>query len=133
MNNDEIREINCMKHTKKQIEEAIAHWTNVLKESHPPMDDFLGSKGTFGRNQRDILKRTFDSYGSGYSADAFVAFARELALQDPAAAKKLRQFLGQFASGSLDDKYQSWDDSTGNCSSIAKSLVAILGTALAER
>ena len=121
------------KHTKKQIQEAIAYWSHMLEESHPPMDDFLGSKGTFGRNQRDILKRIFNSYGPGYSADAFVAFARELASQDPDTAKKLRQFLGQFASGSLDDKYSSWDDASGNCSSIAKSLVAMLGAALAER
>ena len=121
------------KYTKKQIEEAIAYWTKVLEESHPPMDDFLGSKGTAGRNQRDILMRTFNSYGPGYSADAFVAFARELAAQDPAIAKKLRQFMGQFASGSLDDKYASYDDASGNCSSIAKSIAAMLGAALAEK
>lgn len=120
------------KYTKRQIVESIKHWTRVLEESHPPMDDYLNDKKTNGMNQRTILAKTFNSYGPGYSADAFVAFARELAFQDPAMAKKLRQFFGQFASGSLDGKYSSYSE-TGNCVDIAKSLVAMLGAALDER
>jgi len=51
----------------------------MLDESHPPIDDFLNDKKTYGRNFRDILKRVFHSYGEGYSADAFVAFSKEMA------------------------------------------------------
>lgn len=137
---DGIKDNDVMKwHFKQDIADEmsgqelddIGSAQRLLGEGHPVLDD--PRKETFGRNQRDILRQAFDLYGAKYSADAFVAFARELAEQDPLMAKRLRKFFGQFASGSLDSKHDPWTDAAGNCRTIAKSLVAMLGAALEER
>lgn len=61
------------------MDTQIQYWAHMLDESHPPIDDFLNKNNTYGRNFRDILKKVFESYGEGYSADAFVAFSKEMA------------------------------------------------------
>ena len=114
-------------HTKKQIKEAIAYWEKKLAESHFPIDS-----ETSEYNARDILKDNFKEAGPGYSADAFVAFFKEMASQDLSLAQQLRRFLGKFASGSLSSKYVQYGDSAGLNELIAKSLVSMLGAAIDE-
>lgn len=103
----------------------------MLDESHPPIDDFMNQGRTYGRNLRDMLKEVFNTYGEGYSADAFVAFAKELVKQDPQLARRLRVFLGQFASGKFDgrDGYDRCGDDVGKCSAIASVLQKMIAAA----
>jgi len=120
-------------YTREQIQEAIDFWQRQLDESHPPVEDRFNKDGTFDRNWRDILRKEIDTYGSGYTADAFVAFAKEMSEQDPELAKKTRRFLGQFAAGQFNDKYDGYGDDAGKCSAIAKALAGLLGAALSAK